>query len=724
MPESFNPYLSWLQLEVNERPNHYDLLSLATYEADQNAIQEAADRAMSAVRSFRPGEHAKDWARLLDEISEAQTCLSNDDQKHAYDSQLRKDGVTATAPASTGVASSEVGKAYGDGKTNPLLPPGMGAELPDTNKDDGTSNKQQTPTSRSDQRAAPASLTDMNPPGFEQPKPVEPVKQTPAKSPAAPTQPPMVKPMTPTSGESAAGLPEVKPLTAAPVSTRPTQGGSEFDSPSAPAAAGPLPTSPTLQPTGGAPTTAGVPTTNLPPSNMAPGQMPSGPVPLANTGVPAQHPGAPIDPMAPAPLQGGPATPGVPHATAQPMSGVPMGGVPVAGVPTAGAPVTGVPTAGVPVAGVPTAGVPVTGVPTAGVPVAGVPMGTAAPIAGGSIPMGQVPAGNAIPVGTTASPASTGVGAPASAQAITPSAPKKSKTPVALIASIACVLLIGASGIMLWWASGGDPPAVVAEGDAQDESDRSNTPTGETAETTPGQEQTTTSPVTSPTTTPPNTIIPPITTPPINNIPPVPTDPTPPPPVETMMRSSAADVAAFNEALNTARLALEERNFDVVKAELAKANKLAKLRAEQEKVARFEQLLELVEVQFQAALDGSLNQLSSGSTINITVTVRGKKKVYIASFVEYSPRQLVLKVTGERRAYDRQNIPPEICLSAVTQWLDDHPANKAVRGAFIAATMPDEIDDARQLWQESLNGGTDIKSLMPILDDLVAMRKQ
>ncbi len=717
MPESFNPYSSWLQLKASERPNHYDLLSLATYEADQNAVQEAADRAMSAVRSFRPGEHAKDWARLLDEISEAQTCLSNDDKKHAYDSQLRKDGVTAAAPASTGVASSEVGKAYGDGKINPLLPPGMGAELSDAGKDDDTSNKQQTPTSRSDQRAAPASLADMNPPGFEPPKPVEPAKQTPTKSPVAPTQPPMVKPMTPTSGESAAGLPEVKPLTAAPVSTRPTQGGSEFDSPSAPAAAGPLPTR-------GAPTTAGVPTTNLPPSNMAPGQMPSGPVPLANTGVPAQHPGAPIDPMAPAPLQGGPATPGIPHATAQPMSGVPMGGVPVAGVPTAGVPVTGVPTAGVPV----------TGVPTAGVPVAGVPMGTAAPIAGGSIPMGQVPAGNAIPVGTTALPASTGVGVPAPAQTITPSAPKKSKTPVALIASIACVLLIGASGIMLWWAPGGDPPSVVAEGDAQDQSDRSNTPTGETAETTPGQEQTTTPPVTSPTTTPPNTIIPPITTPPvttppittppINNIPPVPTDPTPPPPVETTMRPSAADVAAFNEALNTARIALEERNFDVVKAELAKANKLAKLRAEQEKVARFEQLLELVEVQFQAALDGSLNQLSSGSTINITVTVRGKKKVYIASFVEYSPRQLVLKVTGERRAYDRQNIPPEICLSAVTQWLDDHPANKAVRGAFIAATMPDEIDDARQLWRESLNGGTDLKSLMPILDDLVAMRKQ
>jgi hypothetical protein len=93
--DTFNPYREWLGLSGSPPANHYALLSLPVLESDQAKVAAACDRAITKVRSFRPGPNAKLWAQLLDEINRARTCLLDPARKAVYDAQLRG----ASAPA-------------------------------------------------------------------------------------------------------------------------------------------------------------------------------------------------------------------------------------------------------------------------------------------------------------------------------------------------------------------------------------------------------------------------------------------------------------------------------------------------------------------------------------------------------------------------------------------------------------------------------------------------
>lgn len=86
MSDGFNPYREWLGLAASS-PNYYELLSLPLQESDPTAIAAAADRAITRVRSFRPGPQAGEWARLLDEIRTAKECLLDVDCRARYEAE-------------------------------------------------------------------------------------------------------------------------------------------------------------------------------------------------------------------------------------------------------------------------------------------------------------------------------------------------------------------------------------------------------------------------------------------------------------------------------------------------------------------------------------------------------------------------------------------------------------------------------------------------------------
>ena len=90
MPESFDPYHQWLGIPPAEQPpNHYRLLAVPLFEADQNVIAHAADRQMAHLRTFQAGPHGKDSQRLLNEVAAARVTLLNPEKKAAYDASLR-----------------------------------------------------------------------------------------------------------------------------------------------------------------------------------------------------------------------------------------------------------------------------------------------------------------------------------------------------------------------------------------------------------------------------------------------------------------------------------------------------------------------------------------------------------------------------------------------------------------------------------------------------------
>jgi hypothetical protein len=87
---SFDPYYKWLGIPASEQPAHfYRLLALATFEADGDVIEAAADRQMSYVKQLGAGPHSAASQKLLNELSAARVTLLDQAKKAAYDQELR-----------------------------------------------------------------------------------------------------------------------------------------------------------------------------------------------------------------------------------------------------------------------------------------------------------------------------------------------------------------------------------------------------------------------------------------------------------------------------------------------------------------------------------------------------------------------------------------------------------------------------------------------------------
>src|SRR5580698_8974264 len=90
MSPTFDPYYKWLAIPPAEQPpNHYRLLALNLFEADDDVIATAADQRMAHIRSFQTGQYVDASQRLLNELASARLCLLRADKKAAYDASLR-----------------------------------------------------------------------------------------------------------------------------------------------------------------------------------------------------------------------------------------------------------------------------------------------------------------------------------------------------------------------------------------------------------------------------------------------------------------------------------------------------------------------------------------------------------------------------------------------------------------------------------------------------------
>ena len=109
MSEAFDPYRKWLGIPPYQQPpNHYRLLGIELFEADADAIANAADRQMAHIRTFQAGPHSALSQKLLNELSAARVCLLNPVQREAYDAALRArlaETQAAAAPSPTATPS-------------------------------------------------------------------------------------------------------------------------------------------------------------------------------------------------------------------------------------------------------------------------------------------------------------------------------------------------------------------------------------------------------------------------------------------------------------------------------------------------------------------------------------------------------------------------------------------------------------------------------------------
>ena len=95
----FDPYHIWLGIPETERPiSKYRLLALVDFESNREVISAAAEQRTVYLRMLQAGEHELLVAQLLNEISQARVTLLNENEKVAYDEQLRKEQTPEPEP--------------------------------------------------------------------------------------------------------------------------------------------------------------------------------------------------------------------------------------------------------------------------------------------------------------------------------------------------------------------------------------------------------------------------------------------------------------------------------------------------------------------------------------------------------------------------------------------------------------------------------------------------
>jgi hypothetical protein len=136
--KGFNFYEHWLGIECDSRPDHYQLLGVAPFEADEQKIQSAFESRRQRLQQIVPGEHAVQLRKLADEVVTAKRCLLTPAARLAYDEHLRyaqaqqrskqgnNEGLTPAKPPPTNVRQPASLAAVDDELSDLELPPVAG----------------------------------------------------------------------------------------------------------------------------------------------------------------------------------------------------------------------------------------------------------------------------------------------------------------------------------------------------------------------------------------------------------------------------------------------------------------------------------------------------------------------------------------------------------------------------------------------------------------------
>ncbi|QGJ71703.1 Hypothetical protein PBC10988_34100 [Planctomycetales bacterium 10988] len=158
---------------------------------------------------------------------------------------------------------------------------------------------------------------------------------------------------------------------------------------------------------------------------------------------------------------------------------------------------------------------------------------------------------------------------------------------------------------------------------------------------------------------------------------------------------------ALKQVLTFARLALAEREFEVVPVYLEEASLYASTPEQQDEVARVDELFQYVEVFWQSVTEGCAS-LQPGATIYID----GKK----ATVVSASDSSIEIEQDGRPRRFGsltHPQVPVPLILTLAEQYLSDDAENLIFFGAFHAMDRHGDRQEARLIWEEAQQRGDD-----------------
>jgi len=178
--------------------------------------------------------------------------------------------------------------------------------------------------------------------------------------------------------------------------------------------------------------------------------------------------------------------------------------------------------------------------------------------------------------------------------------------------------------------------------------------------------------------------------------------------------------ASFRTAVTDARREMSKRELDRAGQALRLARENARSDEEIQEVERLEALLEYLRQFWQLTAKGA-QELQAGQEIEVELNRMKKIKV---AFVEAVAGGVTLRVEGVNRLYLWKTMPTEIVLALAKRSLAKNNVSKVVLGAFLAMDEKGDRAQARKLWEEAMQAGLDIGSLLPELEAAEAAAKK
>jgi hypothetical protein len=192
--------------------------------------------------------------------------------------------------------------------------------------------------------------------------------------------------------------------------------------------------------------------------------------------------------------------------------------------------------------------------------------------------------------------------------------------------------------------------------------------------------------------------------------------PAPPVPAPEAPTVTRGEVQELVKALDMAKNALSEQNFQIADAQLARAESLARLPKHQAAAARLREVGGYVK-QFHQAIAAAVQEMQAAETFKVGNSTQ-------VSFVEGGADKVILRIAGMNRTYRFSDLPPGLALVIADFKLPaGDPASRVVKGAYLLVHKradSETQDKAKTLWQEARSLGADISHLMPFLTDSYA----
>jgi len=180
------------------------------------------------------------------------------------------------------------------------------------------------------------------------------------------------------------------------------------------------------------------------------------------------------------------------------------------------------------------------------------------------------------------------------------------------------------------------------------------------------------------------------------------------------------ELVQLGKALQDAKAATGEFNFDDADAALAKAEKLAKLPDHKAKLARLKEVKGLVK-QFHDRLVEAAVGMDGGASFKVGTST-------MIAMIEANPKQVILRVAGQNKTYQYSDLPVGLAAALADMKLEgSDPVSRVVKGAYVAShrsSTPDQLQQAKSWWDEATLGGADVTHLMPFLTDTYDLAKE